>query len=274
MWYRSDLKTRAKEVLRGNYWKAFLISLVIGFATGGSGGSSGGSGGSGSGGSGGWENSAGFGGFHWGWSYNGNIFSFTDPEPNWLPILGAISAIIGIIFIAAIVIRIFLGYPLEVGGRKYFVQSAQYFNNKGCFRFAFDGGNYLGIVGAMFVKGIFLFLWTLLLIIPGIIKSYAYRMVPYILADNPNIGARRAIELSNEMTRGHKLDMFILDLSFLGWYLLGLLALGIGALFVNPYRDATEAELYLVLRSNAIESGKCSLWELNLYDPGKVEYNV
>jgi uncharacterized membrane protein len=269
MWSRSELKARAKEVLSGNYWKAFLISLVIAFATGGGGGSSGG-GRSYNGGNPGSY----WGGYQWDWSFNGNTFSLTGPKPNWLLILGAVSVIMGIVLIAAIGIRIFLGYPLEVGGRKYFVQSAQYFNNKGCFRFAFDGGNYLGIVGTMFLKGIYIFLWTLLLIIPGIIKSYAYRMVPYILADNPNIGARRAIELSNEMTRGHKIDMFILDLSFLGWYLLGLLALFIGALFVHPYKDATEAELYLVLRSNAIESGKCSLWELNLYDPGKVEYNI
>ncbi len=279
MWYRRDLKARAKEVLRGNYWKAFLISLVIGFATGGGGGGSSGGrsggGGSGIGGSGGGGNFGGFeGSYHWDGSYDGNSFSFSGWEPDWLLILGAVSAILGIILIVAIGIRVFLGYPLEVGGRKYFVQSAQYFNNKRCFRFAFDGQNYLGIIGTMFIKGIFNFLWFLLLFFPGIVKSYAYRMVPYILADNPNIGARRAIELSNEMMRGHKWKMFVLDLSFLGWYLLGLLALFIGVLFVEPYRHATEAELYLVLRSNVIESGKCSLWELNLYDPNQIEYNV
>lgn len=271
MWSRGELKARAKEVLRGNYWVAFLISLVIGFATGGGGGGSGGR----SGGNFNRGNIDGFrGSYNWDWSYDGNPFSFSDWEPDWLLILGAVSAILGIILIVAIGIRVFLGYPLEVGGRKYFVQSAQYFNNKRCFRFAFDGQNYLGIVGTMFLKGIFTFLWTLLFIIPGIVKAYAYRMVPYILADNPNIGARRAIELSNEMTRGHKFDMFVLDLSFLGWYLLGMMALFIGVLFVDPYRHATEAELYLVLRTNAIEGGKCSLWELNLYDPGQIEYNV
>jgi uncharacterized membrane protein len=99
-------------------------------------------------------------------------------------------------------------------------------------------------------------------------------MVPYILADNPNIGARRAIELSNRMTYGHKFDMFILDLSFLGWYLLGALCLGIGVFFVKPYEYATEAELYLTLRENAIERGYCSLEELNLYNPFQGEYNI
>ncbi len=73
-------------------------------------------------------------------------------------------------------------------------------------------------------------------------------MVPYILADNPSIGAERAIQLSNRMTGGEKWDMFVLDLSFLGWYILGMLALGIGVIFVNPYVDSTKAELYLILR--------------------------
>lgn len=255
MWYRSELKARAKEVLRGNYWKAFLISLVIGLATGG-GSSNGGSSSS-------WRN-----------SYNNGSSSFGGWSSEILPILGVILAFLGVIVIVAVLIQVFLMSPLEVGGRKYFIQSAQYFDNRRCFRYAFDGQNYLGIVGTMFLRAIFTFLWTLLFIIPGIVKSYAYRMVPYILADNPNIGANRAIELSNNMTRGHKFDMFVLDLSFLGWYLLGLLAFFIGGLFVAPYQHATDAELYLVLRSNAIESRMCNLWELNLYDPNQTEYNV
>jgi uncharacterized membrane protein len=87
-------------------------------------------------------------------------------------------------------------------------------------------------------------------------------MVPYILADNPNIGYKRAIELSNNMTAGNKFNMFVLDLSFIGWYILGMLAFFIGTLFVLPYHFATEAELYLVLRKNALDSGLCSYDEL------------
>lgn len=252
MWTRSVLKARAKEVLRGNYWKAFLISLVIGLASGGGGGG----GGSGA-------RTSNYGGY----GPYGHSSPFSNLGPDFFLIIGAILAMLAIVIFVAIAIRIFLGYPLEVGGRRYFVQSAQYFDNRRCFRFAFDGQNYLGIVGTMLLKGIFNFLWFLLFIIPGIVKSYAYRMVPYILADNPNIGARRAIELSNRMTYGHKFDMFVLDLSFIGWYLLGVLALGIGVLFVAPYQHATEAELYLALRQNAIEQGMCSLSELNLFDP-------
>ena len=89
-------------------------------------------------------------------------------------------------------------------------------------------------------------------------------MVPYILADNPKMGADNAITLSRKMMDGNKFELFVLELSFIGWYLLGLLALGVGILFVNPYYNATEAQLYLVLRENAIGLGYCSYEDLNL----------
>ena len=94
-------------------------------------------------------------------------------------------------------------------------------------------------------------------------------MVPYILSDNPNIGYERAVELSIEMTAGEKMDMWVLDLSFIGWYLLGTLLFLVGVLFVMPYENATKAELYLVLRQNALERGLCSYEELNLTVPLK-----
>lgn len=172
-----------------------------------------------------------------------------------------------LIMLFFLALRILIGYPLEVGGQRYFVKSAEDKDNKKCFSFAFEGHNYSGIVPTMLLRGVFTFLWTLLLIIPGIIKSYSYSMVPYILGDNPNIGAKRAIELSNEMTYGHKFDMFVLDLSFIGWYLLGALALGIGVLFVLPYDNATHAELYLVLRQRALEHNMCTYEELLLDRP-------
>jgi len=251
MWTRRELKERAKNVLRGNYWKAFLISLVI-LIAGGEGG-----GGSSVGGNSGRNNGyGGYGSFFYGMDYEQIIA---------MVLLTLAGAFILILFILAL--RVFLGYPLEVGGRRYFVQSAQYFDNRGCFRFAFDGRHYLAIVGSMFLKGLQNFLWFLLFIIPGIVKAYAYSMVPYILADNPNIGARKAIRLSNQMTYGYKFDMFILDLSFIGWKLLGLLALVIGVLFVQPYVDATKAELYLVLRKNALDKGICTYDDLMLYEP-------
>jgi len=89
-------------------------------------------------------------------------------------------------------------------------------------------------------------------------------MVPYILAENPNIDYKRAIELSNQMTKGQKFDIFVLDLSFIGWYILGALLVGLGVYFVFPYVNSTNAELYLVLKQNAIDTGICSPEELTL----------
>ncbi len=251
MWIREELKERAKSVLRTNYWKAFLISLVIAFTTGSGSGSL-------------WRES----------SSSLPQYSYSQLDSGLIALILMILAGVAFVLIIALALRILVFYSLEVGGRRYFVQSAQYFDNRGCFRFGFDGRNYTGIISTMFLKGLFNFLWFLLFIIPGIIKAYSYRMVPYILADNPNIGAIRAIDLSRNIMRGNKWRMFVLDLSFLGWYFLGALCLGIGVFFVNPYAFATEAELYLVLRGNAIESGMCSLAELNLYDPAQAGYNA
>lgn len=242
MWSRSELKEKAKAVLKTNYWEAFWVSIVIAFAAG-SGGGGGGGGSSGSSGRNG---------------YSSDPFSSFGLE--WTIILLIVFGAIAV----ALAIRIFAGYSLEVGGRRYFVKSAQYEDNKRCFGFAFQKDNYWAIVKTMLRKGIQNFLWYLALIIPGYIKHYAYSMVPYILADNPNIGDKRAIALSNEMTNGHKMSMFILDLSFIGWYILGFFACCVGMLFVKPYENATKAELYLVLRKNALDNGMCSYDDLLL----------
>lgn len=95
---------------------------------------------------------------------------------------------------------------------------------------------------------IFVFLWTLLLIIPGIIKSYAYSMAIYIQQDQKNKDWRYCLDKSQEMMKGHKWDLFVLDLSFIGWYIVGLLCLGIGMLWVVPYHQVTKANFYLELK--------------------------
>lgn len=243
MWTRRELKERAKSVLRRIYWKAFWVSIVIALATGGNGGNSGGDD-----------------------DKSGSVGNALPDERMFFEALSVMVIAIGV-FLIILLLRIFLGYPLEVGGRRYFVRSAQYNDNKKCFSFAFRAENYLGIAFTMLLRDVFNFLWFLLLIIPGIVKAYAYIMVPYILADNPNIGYRKAIKLSDKMTKGYKLDIFILDLSFIGWYLLGVLALIVGILFVLPYHDATKAELYLELRKNALENELCSYEDLSLNRP-------
>ncbi len=232
MWTRAELKSLARASLKGNYWKAFLIGLVLSLASG-----SGGGGGSGRAGD--------------------RASEYLAHNPNALIIAAAI-------IILALAYRILLGYSLEIGSRKYYVQLSQFQNTYGYYSFAFDGVNYKGIISAMLLRDIYNFLWSLLFIIPGIIKAYSYRMVPYILTDNPNIGADNAITLSRKMMDGHKLNSFVLDLSFLGWVILGTLAFVIGIFFVNPYIFATEAQLYLVLRKNATDYGYCSYEDLNI----------
>lgn len=87
-------------------------------------------------------------------------------------------------------------------------------------------------------------LWTLLLIIPGLIKGYAYMLTPYILKDNPEVSAKDASSLSDEMMKGHKFDLFYLHLSFIGWAILSILTCGIGALWLYPYMYSAQAAFY------------------------------
>jgi uncharacterized membrane protein len=104
-------------------------------------------------------------------------------------------------------------------------------------------------VGVYFLRDLYLTLWTCLFFIPGIVKSYSYRMVPYILAENPELSAREAITLSRKMMYGHKWSTFVLDLSFIGWQLLSGITMGlVGVFYTNPYVAATDAELYRTLR--------------------------
>ena len=95
-----------------------------------------------------------------------------------------------------------------------------------------------------FLAGIFTFLWSLLFVIPGIVKTYAYSMSMYILAENKGKSARECIDESKEMTNGHKMDLFVLDLSFLGWLLLCGITFGIAYIWVGPYMQATKANVY------------------------------
>ena len=104
------------------------------------------------------------------------------------------------------------------------------------------------IFGESFVAGlllgIFTFLWTLLFFIPGIVKSYSYSMTYFILNDNPGMKANDAITASRKMMNGHKMELFLLDLSFIGWIILTGLTFGILSLYVSPYMQQTRAAFY------------------------------
>ena len=99
------------------------------------------------------------------------------------------------------------------------------------------------------IRSVLIFLWSLLLIIPGIIKAYAYSMAVYIQQDSEDKEWRKCLELSNEMTYGYKGKLFLLDLSFIGWYIVGLLCLGVGVLWVSVYHGLARAHFYEELKA-------------------------
>ena len=100
------------------------------------------------------------------------------------------------------------------------------------------------LVVSRLLRSLYMLLWTLLLIIPGIMAAYSYAMTPYILAENPQMQASEAIACSKEMMRGNRWRLFCLQFSFIGWSILSSITLGIGNLWLTPYRQAAEAAFY------------------------------
>ena len=98
------------------------------------------------------------------------------------------------------------------------------------------------------ITGFFVILWTYLLIVPGIIKAISYSLAPYILAENPNMTAREALRESKRITQGHKMDLFVLSLSFFWWIMLITITFGIAAIYVGPYMSASMANAYNAIK--------------------------
>lgn len=302
MWIRSVLKENAKTNLRGKYWTALGVTILVGIISG---------------------------------AFSGivsNILPTYDTTMfnyNFQTLDEVFSYIIVLLpkLIFGIAITTFLGYlfyifvssVLQVGHARWFSRNRESTATPsvGITFSLFKGGSYLRAVGSMLWMNLFLFLWSLpativyfagfiylvingfqsftlyaqersynaslvfndkmteyliiflitmlaalLLVILYWIKTYSYKMTPWILADNPQIGFRRALKLSIDLTRGYKWQIFVLDLSFIGWYILGFLACCIGTLFVAPYYLATQAELYSNLRQNGVAQKLCSMEEL------------
>jgi uncharacterized membrane protein len=175
----------------------------------------------------------------------------------WLFIWGLISAVP---IVAALGFFIFSNQVLTISN----------FGISGSFEISPDQlSSLIGVI--LVVAGIVL---SAALSIIYVAKTYGYSLVPWLLADNPNLGARRALTLSRQLTRTHRFEMFVLDLSFIGWYLLGLLACCIGVIFVNPYYYATKTELYTALREIGVQKGIVTMEELGyrLVNPDQ-DYN-
>lgn len=173
---------------------------------------------------------------------------------------GAIAAsatIIMIVIIIAVIaslisiaLKALLLNPLQVGCRKFFVENSAEPAKLGLMGSAFKGGNWKNTVWVMFTTNFFIGLWSLLFIIPGIIKAYEWLMVPYIVADDPTIDQKEARAISSKMMDGHKWNAFVLNLSFIGWRILGGFTCGLlNIFFTHPYEAAAQAELYVWMRS-------------------------
>lgn len=247
MWSRSILKQNAKTALAGNkYWVAFAVCLVSALITG-----------------------------------IVDIFTAKRIDPAKITSMEEAMGIAqqsSSTSLVTLLIAIFITLPLTVGMARFFLQNRF---GKTEFSTLFSGFtmNYGGTLAGMFTTGLFIFLWTLLFIVPGIIKLLEYTMVPYILSDNPSMPGGRAREISRMMTKGEKGSIFVLYLSFLGWYILASAAAacfnwapspitvlaGLAATAaVSAYQNATVAELYIFMRDRIIQSGMASAAEFGL----------
>ena len=125
--------------------------------------------------------------------------------------------------------------------------------------------NFLRKLGGLLWQMLWISLWSLLFIIPGMIKSLSYFFTPNILADCPNVTATEALKISMRITRGYKWRIFLFVLSFFGWFLLSALTLGIlGIVYVLPYFYTADAGLYLELREDALNNGRITYKDLGM----------
>ena len=161
----------------------------------------------------------------------------------------------------AFAISAFLLNPIEMGCSRFFYRNLDEPASVKDVVFAFDN-HYINIVKTLFFRDLYLFFWGMLFVIPGIIKSYEYRMLPFILQDDPTISKDEAFALSRQMMSGNKWKAFVLDLSFIGWHILSLFTCGLlGIFYVRPYQDSTNAALYEALKSGNTVSGEEVVYE-------------
>lgn len=246
MWTRQLLKENAKVAFRRNYWLCVAVSAIAMFLMGGGIGIS----------------------TNAGTEETEKIISgqmslqelIAQIPPGIFVVLG-LAIIVG--FVLGLCIVILVSNVAQVGCNRYFIENREHKTNVGQVFYGFQGGRYTSTVWIMFLKGLYIFLWSLLLWIPGIIKTYSYLMVPYIIAENSSLDKSRVFKISRKMMKGHKWEAFVLGLSFLGWNILGALTGGIvNLLYVNPYMHATYAEFYSALKAEALQKGIATAEEL------------
>lgn len=163
-----------------------------------------------------------------------------------------------IVSLLSMAYTILVANPLQVGHARFYIENREEPSNFEVLFSMFKSGIYFNVVKVMLLRDIYIALWTLLLIIPGIYKSYQYLMIPYILAEKPTMDSTDAFEMTKLLTQDVKMNLFILQLSFILWYLFGVLTCGIALFYAIPYQEATMCEAYIFLRNRAIEDGYLS----------------
>lgn len=257
MWTRAELKSRGKSALKRNYWKAVLVGVLLAIVVGTTGAIG--------------DDSSG--GMVTGTTVGiaalntvdddqeTYVESYDEPEENrelddtsaddlafFVPVFLIVTLGVVVVIGLAVGVSVFLELPLEVGCRRFFLLNLNRRADVREVAWAFDN-SYLNVVKILFVRDLKLLGWSLLLVIPGIYKSYEYRMIPYLLAEDPTMNMDEAFAQSRLLMDGQKWNAFVLDLSFLGWHALSALTCGIvGAFYAWPYVDGTNAALYETLR--------------------------
>ena len=255
-WTRGELKRRSKDVLHLHYWRLILITFLLSFFL--------------SSGTVVTEFSQSFlegveEGYTAGVSEKEDSYdegSIDDKESKAveaevengkgvvfaLIVVLAMIVLVVIIIAVAFIISFFVINPLYVGAMRFYIRS---FDTKPQFKelfFAFEN-RYKNVVVVMLLRDLYTIFWSLLLIVPGIVKAYEYSMIPYLLAENPELTAKEAFAVSKQMMKGQKWNAFVLDLSFLGWQILSILTIGIlGIFYVDSYVQLTGAALYRRLK--------------------------
>ena len=163
------------------------------------------------------------------------VFGAVSGAASYIPVVGSILVALPMMYGYSIVmLSVMRGGEMNIGG-------------------LFDGFNDFGrVVGTKLLQAIYTFLWMLLLVIPGIIKSYSYAMTDFILKDEPLLANNAAIEKSMAMMDGNKMKLFLLDLSFIGWAILCLFTFGIGFLFLQSYVQSAHAAFYEDLKAQTV----------------------
>ena len=286
MWSISNLKNRGKEAFKRNYWKCVLVGLVVSMLVGGAGGASSGSFSSGFSSAMESASKASDDDFY---SDLEEIFGEDDDEYDDFDFddeeyeaedeeefdsamafaalgigMAVLFAFLIFALIVGIILDIFVRLPLEVGTSRFFFKNQKTEAKVGELAFAYDN-HWKNIAITMFLRKLYIFLWCLLFIIPGIVKAYEYRMIPYILAENPDMDRKAVFALSKKLMDGEKWHAFGLDLSFIGWHLLSIFTVGVLEVFyVAPYQASTNATLYEALKYLKLERPQIQSEQTNL----------